>query len=55
MDEVALHRGSIEVGNLNTIDAFIDGQYLTEAVVSTAIQRPKTYQPNTIFVSSRMV
>src|SRR6267154_1930127 len=46
MNEVALHRGSSP--HLNTIDGFVDGQHLTEAVVSTAIQRPKTYQPNTI-------
>jgi len=49
MNEVALHRGSSP--HLNTIDAFVDGQHLTEAVVSTVIQRPKTYQPNTIFSS----
>ena len=46
MNEVALHRGSSP--HLNTIDAFVDGQHLTEAVVSTAIQRPKTYQLNAI-------
>ena len=37
MNEVALHRGSSP--HLNTIDAFVDRQHLTEAVVSTAIQR----------------
>ena len=39
MNEVALHRGSSP--HLNTIDAFVDGQHLTEAVVSTAIRCPK--------------
>ena len=33
MNEVALHRGSSP--HLNTIDVFVDGQHLTEAVVST--------------------
>ncbi|SRR5713226_1431915 len=46
MNEVALHRGSSP--HLNTIDAFVDGQHLTEAVVSTTIRRPKAYQPYTI-------
>ena len=32
MNEVALHRGSSP--HLNTIDIFVDGQHLTEAVVS---------------------
>lgn len=32
MNEVALHRGSSP--HLNTIDVFVDGQHLTEAVVS---------------------
>ncbi|SRR6266404_4049982 len=32
MNEVALHRGSSP--HLNTIDAYVDGQHLTEAVVS---------------------
>jgi len=32
MNEVALHRGSSP--HLNTVDAFVDGQHLTEAVVS---------------------
>jgi NADH kinase len=31
MNEVALHRGSSP--HLNTIDAYVDGQHLTEAVV----------------------
>ena len=31
MNEVALHRGSSP--HLNTIDIFVDGQHLTEAVV----------------------
>lgn len=31
MNEVALHRGSSP--HLNTIDVFVDGQHLTEAVV----------------------
>jgi hypothetical protein len=48
MNEVALHRGSSP--HLNTIDAFVDGQHLTEAVVSTAIPCPKTYQSNTILL-----
>lgn len=34
MNEVALHRGSSP--HLNTIDVFVDGQHLTEAVVSLA-------------------
>ena len=33
MNEVALHRGSSP--HLNTIDIFVDGQHLTEAVVCT--------------------
>lgn len=44
MNEVALHRGASP--HLNTIDAFVDGQHLTEAVVSTAIQSPKSYYSN---------
>jgi len=32
MNEIALHRGSSP--HLNTIDIFVDGQHLTEAVVS---------------------
>jgi hypothetical protein len=32
MNEVALHRGSSP--HLNTIDIFVDGQHLTEAVVN---------------------
>ncbi len=31
MNEIALHRGSSP--HLNTIDVFVDGQHLTEAVV----------------------
>ena len=31
MNEVALHRGASP--HLNTIDVFVDGQHLTEAVV----------------------
>lgn len=34
MNEVALHRGSSP--HLNTIDIFVDGQHLTEAVVSSS-------------------
>ena len=41
MNEVALHRGASP--HLNTIDAFVDGQHLTEAVVSTAIRGSKLY------------
>ena len=41
MNEVALHRGSSP--HLNTIDAFVDGQHLTEAVVRTA-QKSKKYK-----------
>ena len=51
MNEVALHRGSSP--HLNTIDAFVDGQHLTEAVVSTS-RNPKVsnnYNP----VASRTV
>ena len=33
MNEIALHRGSSP--HLNTIDVFVDGQHLTEAVVRT--------------------
>ena len=33
MNEIALHRGSSP--HLNTIDIFVDGQHLTEAVVCT--------------------
>lgn len=35
MNEVALHRGSSP--HLNTIDIFVDGQHLTEAVVSSSL------------------
>lgn len=35
MNEVALHRGSSP--HLNTIDIYVDGQHLTEAVVSKLI------------------
>lgn len=34
MNEIALHRGSSP--HLNTIDIFVDGQHLTEAVVSAS-------------------
>jgi NADH kinase len=34
MNEIALHRGSSP--HLNTIDIFVDGQHLTEAVVRNA-------------------
>lgn len=34
MNEIALHRGSSP--HLNTIDIFVDGQHLTEAVVRVA-------------------
>ena len=37
MNEVALHRGSSP--HLNTIDIFVDGQHLTEAVVRMTIER----------------
>lgn len=33
MNEIALHRGSS--AHLNTIDIYVDGQHLTEAVVRT--------------------
>jgi hypothetical protein len=36
MNEVALHRGASP--HLNTIDAYVDGQHLTEAVVSTPLK-----------------
>jgi len=36
MNEVALHRGRSP--HLNTIDAFVDGQHLTEAVVCAVEQ-----------------
>jgi hypothetical protein len=35
MNEIALHRGSSP--HLNTIDIFVDGQHLTEAVVRNAL------------------
>ena len=35
MNEIALHRGSSP--HLNTIDIFVDGQHLTEAVVRSAL------------------
>ena len=35
MNEIALHRGSSP--HLNTIDIFVDGQHLTEAVVGSTI------------------
>jgi len=40
MNEIALHRGSSP--HLNTIDIFVDGQHLTEAVVrdTATIFRP---------------
>jgi hypothetical protein len=42
MNEIALHRGSSP--HLNTIDIFVDGQHLTEAVVRgiATIFRPTT-------------
>jgi NADH kinase len=43
MNEVALHRGSSP--HLNTIDIFVDGQHLTEAVVS-----PCDYSIGPIFI-----
>jgi NADH kinase len=40
MNEIALHRGSSP--HLNTIDIYVDGQHLTEAVVrSTLFQAPR--------------
>ncbi len=36
MNEIALHRGSSP--HLNTIDIYVDGQHLTEAVVSSSQQ-----------------
>ena len=40
MNEVALHRGSSP--HLNTIDAYVDGQHLTEAVVMF-IRQPTSF------------
>ena len=37
MNEIALHRGSSP--HLNTIDIFVDGQHLTEAVVRPLVLR----------------
>jgi NAD kinase len=40
MNEIALHRGSSP--HLNTIDIYVDGQHLTEAVVRiTQFQAPR--------------
>lgn len=39
MNEVALHRGSSP--HLNTIDIFVDGQHLTEAVVRPLSQHDR--------------
>jgi len=41
MNEIALHRGSSP--HLNTIDIFVDGQHLTEAVVSIMTCRLRGY------------
>lgn len=42
MNEIALHRGSSP--HLNTIDIFVDGQHLTEAVVRPQFRRePNLY------------
>lgn len=41
MNEVALHRGSSP--HLNTIDIFVDGQHLTEAVVCILFVSHKIY------------
>lgn len=46
MNEVALHRGSSP--HLNTIDIFVDGQHLTEAVVSLCSPIPYS-QPSFVF------
>jgi len=35
MNEIALHRGSSP--HLNTIDIYVDGQHLTEAVVRSSL------------------
>lgn len=37
MNEIALHRGASP--HLNTIDIFVDGQHLTEAVVGSPASR----------------
>ena len=49
MNEVALHRGSSP--HLNTIDIFVDGQHLTEAVVSLCSPIPYS-QPSFVFFLS---
>ena len=41
MNEVALHRGRSP--HLVTIDAFVDGQHLTESVVRVLFSRHHTY------------
>jgi len=41
MNEIALHRGSSP--HLNTIDIFVDGQHLTEAVVSLRVIEKSLY------------
>lgn len=52
MNEIALHRGSSP--HLNTIDIFVDGQHLTEAVVRvTTIMMVADI--NARYSSSRMV
>jgi NAD kinase len=38
MNELALHRGA--VAHLTTVDVFVDGQHLTEAVVRPAARSP---------------
>jgi len=41
MNEVTLHRGRHP--HLTVVDAFFDGEHLTEAVVRDTSSRPKSY------------
>jgi NADH kinase len=50
MNEIALHRGASP--HLNTIDIFVDGQHLTEAVVSNPPQFPMFSLSTTSFEQS---
>lgn len=50
MNEVALHRGSSP--HLNTIDIFVDGQHLTEAVVRVPQPLHVLLRPNSSFPQS---
>ena len=50
MNEVALHRGSSP--HLNTIDAFVDGQHLTESVVRPPLPLSPLSLPSSLHLHS---